>query len=153
MAININDLDNNLQPVGASLLSGNDSIMDNLRELSDEELKASGGSKGSSFFFSGGGLGGGSTFFNGGGKKGGGFFFSQPAAPVAQQPVFAPAPVATGFPVSTGFPVATGVPVATGFPVGVGGVPVGGGDLSLTFNVNPIALSNSRANAGNLFLP
>ena len=46
MAININDLDDNLQPVGASLLSGNESIMDNLRELSDEELKASGGGKG-----------------------------------------------------------------------------------------------------------
>ena len=128
MAINIDDLDDNLQPVGASLLSGNDSIMDNLRELSDEELKTSGG-----------------------GKKGGGsFFFSQPA-PVAQQPVFAQ-PVAQPVFAQPTFaqPVATGFPVGGGFPVGVGGGFGGFRNFNLEFNVSPIAGSNSRANALNL---
>ena len=45
MGININDLNNSLNPVGASLLSGNETILDNLRELSDEELKTCGGGK------------------------------------------------------------------------------------------------------------
>ncbi|MGL5078090.1 MAG: hypothetical protein ACRDBG_19995 [Waterburya sp.] len=41
MGININDL----QPLGGSLLSGNDNILDSLRELSPEELRISGGGK------------------------------------------------------------------------------------------------------------
>ena len=45
MGINFDDLTNSPNPVGASLLSGNESILDNLRELSPEELKISGGGK------------------------------------------------------------------------------------------------------------
>ncbi|MGL6339843.1 MAG: hypothetical protein ACRC80_11965 [Waterburya sp.] len=41
MGININDLN----PLGASLLSGNETVLDNLRELSPEELRISGGGK------------------------------------------------------------------------------------------------------------
>ena len=150
MGININDLDSNLQPVGASLLSGNESVIDNLRELSDEELKASGGGKGGNFFFSGGGFGGGSTFFSGGGKKGGGFFIQQPAA-VAQQPVFAQPVAQPVFAQPVAQPVATGVPIGVGgFPVGIGGGLGGFRNVNLEFNVSPIAGSNSRANALNL---
>ena len=75
MGININDLDNNLNPIGASLLSGNETVLDNLRELSDEELKTSGGGKkgGENIVVTGGGFGyGGETIvISGGGKKGG----------------------------------------------------------------------------------
>ena len=75
MGININNLDNNLSPVGASLLSGNETVLDNLRELSDEELKTCGGGKkgGSSIVVTGGGYGFGSptVVVSGGGKKGG----------------------------------------------------------------------------------
>jgi hypothetical protein len=39
MGININDL----QPLGSSLLSGKENVLDNLRELSPEELTISGG--------------------------------------------------------------------------------------------------------------
>jgi hypothetical protein len=42
MGININDL----QPLGGSLLSGSESIMGNLRVLSEDELSLSGGGKG-----------------------------------------------------------------------------------------------------------
>lgn len=41
MGINISDL----QPLGSSLLSGNENILDSLRELSPEELRISGGGK------------------------------------------------------------------------------------------------------------
>jgi hypothetical protein len=41
MGINISDL----QPLGGSLLSGNENILDNLRELAPEELRISGGGK------------------------------------------------------------------------------------------------------------
>lgn len=44
MGINIDDLDNNLNLVDTSLLSENETIPDNLRELSNEELKICGGS-------------------------------------------------------------------------------------------------------------
>jgi hypothetical protein len=44
MGININDL--NQSPLGGELLSGSESIMGNLRVLSEEELKLSGGGKG-----------------------------------------------------------------------------------------------------------
>ena len=75
MGININDLDNNSNLVGTSLLSENETILDNLRELSDEELKTSGGGKkgGSSIVVTGGGYGYGSptVVVSGGGKKGG----------------------------------------------------------------------------------
>jgi hypothetical protein len=74
MGININDLNNGSNPVGASLLSGNESILDNLRELSDNELKTSGGGKkgGSGPVYIDNGYGG--FFYSGGsgGKKGGG---------------------------------------------------------------------------------
>lgn len=43
MAININDLDNNLYPVDASSLSGDKTRTDNFRQLSETELKISGG--------------------------------------------------------------------------------------------------------------
>ena len=90
MGININDLNDDLQPMGASLLSGNESVMDNLRELSDEELKASGGGKGDGFFFN----GPSGTFFSGGGKKSGpAFFIQQPQPQVVQQPQFVQQPV------------------------------------------------------------
>ena len=123
MGINIDNLDDNLQPVGASLLSGNESIMDNLRELSDEELKTSGGSKGGNFFFSGGGGFGGSTFFSGGGKKGGNVFIQQPqqqfTQPIVTQPIVTQ-PVATqqqfAQPVGT-----TTVPVSFGGGANTGG--------------------------------
>lgn len=39
MGININDL----QPLGSSLLSGKENVLDNLRELSPKELTISGG--------------------------------------------------------------------------------------------------------------
>jgi hypothetical protein len=39
MGININDL----QPLGSSLLSGKENVLDNLRELSSQELMISGG--------------------------------------------------------------------------------------------------------------
>ena len=55
MGIKINDL----QPLGASLLSGNESLMDNLRELSPEELKISGRGKKDSIIILGNGFGGG----------------------------------------------------------------------------------------------
>ncbi|MEY2855890.1 MAG: hypothetical protein RLZZ74_199 [Cyanobacteriota bacterium] len=42
MGININDL--NQSPLGGELLSGSESIMGNLRVLSEEELSLSGGS-------------------------------------------------------------------------------------------------------------
>ena len=73
MGININDLDNNLNPVGASLLSGNETVLDNLRELSDEELKTCGGGKkgGENIVVTGGGFGGETVVVGGGGKKGG----------------------------------------------------------------------------------
>ena len=54
MGIKINDL----QPLGASLLSGNESLMDNLRELSPEELRISGRGKKDSIIILGGGVGG-----------------------------------------------------------------------------------------------
>jgi hypothetical protein len=41
MGINIDDL----QPLGGSLFSGNENILDNLRELAPEELRISGGGK------------------------------------------------------------------------------------------------------------
>jgi hypothetical protein len=44
MGININDL--NQSPLGGELLSGSESMMGNLRVLSEEELKLSGGGKG-----------------------------------------------------------------------------------------------------------
>ena len=127
MGINISNLDDSLQPVGASLLSGNESIMDNLRELSDEELKTSGGSKGGNFFFSGGGGFGGSSFFSGGGKKGGSVFIQQPqqfTQPVATQPVFTQ-PVATQSvftqPVATQPVATTTAPVSFGSGINTGG--------------------------------
>ena len=131
MGININDLNGNLQPIGASLLSGNESIMDNLRELSAEEQKISGGgSKGGSTIVTGGGGGFGTpTIVTGGGKKGG-------STVVAGGGGFG-----GGFPV--GVPV-QGVPVQ-GVPVqgfgGFGGF--GGGDI--TFNVSSNS-SFSRTN-------
>ena len=72
MGININDLDNNLQPVGASLLSGNESLLDSLRELSDEEQKLSGGGKkdGSGPVYIDNGYAGYFFYGGGGGKKG-----------------------------------------------------------------------------------
>ena len=80
MGININDLDGSLQPIGASLLSGNETLMDSLRELTDDEQKVSGGGKkggGGPTIVTGGGFGGGfpgQTIIAGGGdgKKGGG---------------------------------------------------------------------------------
>ena len=123
MGININDLNNSLNPVGASLLSGNETILDNLRELSDEELKTCGGGKkgGDSIVVTGGGGFGSSptVVVGGGGKKGGDSI------------------VVTG--VNSGVPVA-GFPV-TGFPV----TGSGGGDI--TFNDGSTSTSNSRANA------
>jgi hypothetical protein len=44
MGININDL--NQSPLGGELLSGSENIMGNLRVLSEDELKLSGGGKG-----------------------------------------------------------------------------------------------------------
>ena len=99
MGIKINDL----QPLGASLLSGNESLMDNLRELSPEELKISGRGKKGGFIFIGGG--------------------GAPAAqPVVQQPILQPVPVATG-----GFAQPIGV-----VPIGgsLGGGLLGGGGFS-----------------------
>ena len=143
MAININDLDDNLQPVGASLLSGNESIMDNLRELSDEELKASGGGKGKGFFFS----NGNGTFFSGGKKGKGAFFFQQPqqrfVQPVAQQQFVQPvAQQQFVQPVFTQ-PVATSIPVGgiSTFPVGIGGG--FGGNIIIDINVNSSSSSRS----------
>lgn len=93
MSININNLDEGLTPRGASLLSGNETVLDNLRELSEEELQISGGGKkgGSTVVVTGGGGGfvpfapsrqfpaGGffpasspTVVVSGGGKKGGG---------------------------------------------------------------------------------
>ena len=75
MGIKIDDLGNDLNPVGASLLSGNETVLDNLRELSDEELKISGGGKkgGETIIVTGGcGYGGETIVVSGGGKKGGG---------------------------------------------------------------------------------
>ena len=138
MAININDLNGNLQPIGASLLSGNESIMGNLRDLSAEEQKVSGGgSKGGPTIVTG-GFGGTPTIVTGGGKKGGstvvtggGFGGGFPVGVPVQ-----------GVPVQ-GVPV-QGVPVQ-GVPVqGFGGGGFGGGDTNFTFNVS----SNSRSNAG-----
>ena len=113
MGIKIDDL----QPLGASLLSGNESLMDNLRELSPEELKISGRGKKGGFIFIGGG--------------------GAPAAqPVVQQPIIQQVPVQQ----SIAQPVAQLVPVQTGFGgfggfgsgfsqqiVSIGGVPVSGG--------------------------
>ena len=95
MSIKIDDL----QPLGASLLSGNESLMDNLRELSPEELKISGRGKKGGFIFIGGG--------------------GAPAAqPVVQQPIIQQVPV----PVQQQIPQI--VPVATGSLGGL--IPVGG---------------------------
>lgn len=47
MGIDINDLNNNLKPTGASSLFGNETVSNNLRELLEEELKTSGGAMGS----------------------------------------------------------------------------------------------------------
>ena len=128
MGININDLNNSLNPVGASLLSGNETILDNLRELSDEELKTSGGGKkgGSSIVVTGGGYGYGSptVVVGGGGKKGG-------SSIVVTGGGYGGVPV--GVPVGS-FPT-TGVPVA------------GSGGGNLTFNVDSTSNSNSRSNA------
>ena len=143
MAININDLDDNLQPVGASLLSGNESIMDNLRELSDEELKASGGGKGKGFFFS----NGNGTFFSGGKKGKGAFFFQQPqqqfVQPVAQQ--FIQPQQRFVQPVAQQFvqPITTSIPVGgtTSFPASFGG----GGTFSININVNADSRSFSSS--------
>ena len=91
MGIKIDDL----QPLGASLLSGNESLMDNLRELSPEELKISGRGKKGGFIFIGGG--------------------GAPAAqPVVQQPIIQQVPV----PIQS---IAQPVPVATGNFGGLGG--------------------------------
>ena len=127
MGININDLNGNLQPIGASLLSGNDSIMDNLRELSAEEQKISGGgSKGGSTVVTGGGGGFGTpTVVTGGGKKDG------------STVVVGGGGTGGGFPV--GVPTQTvGVPTQTvGVPTQTFGVPVQGiGGGSTTFNVS-----------------
>ena len=119
MGININDLDNNFNPRGASLLSGNETVLDNLRELSPEELKTSGGGKGGSTVVTGGGFGFGSpTVVTGGGKKdnstvvtgGGGFGFGSPT-------------VVTGGGKKGGSTVVTGGGGFGGFPVfgGFGG--------------------------------
>ncbi len=51
MGININDLDNRLNLVSAVSLTDRESVLDNLRELSEQELKISGGSDGSSSNF------------------------------------------------------------------------------------------------------
>ena len=125
MGININDLNNSFNPVGASLLSGNETVLDNLRELSDEELKTSGGGKkgGSSIVVTGGGgygYGNPTVVVGGGGKKGG-------SSIVVTGGGYGGVPVG-GFP-GNGFPV-------TGS---------GGGDI--TFNVDSTSNSNSRANA------
>ena len=50
MGININDLNNSIQPISASPLSSNENISDNIRELSDKELKISGGTGNSQLF-------------------------------------------------------------------------------------------------------
>ena len=116
MGIKIDDL----QPLGASLLSGNESLMDNLRELSPEELKISGRGKKGGFIFIG----------------GGGAPAAQPV--IQQQPVIQPVPVQQ--PIAQPFPVTTGgfgglIPVGGfgglgGFSqqiVSIGGFPVSGG--------------------------
>jgi hypothetical protein len=64
MGININDL--NQSPLGGELLSGSESIMGNLRVLSEDELKLSGGGKGK-----GKGGGGNNVVIIGGGYGGG----------------------------------------------------------------------------------
>ena len=132
MGINIKDLDGSLQPIGASLLSGNESVMDNLRELTEDEQKISGGGKkggGPTIVTGGGGgFGTGQTIIaGGGGKKGGG-----------------PTIVTGGGGFGGGFPV--GVPVPVPIPIyrgfgGFGGF--GGGNV--TFNVS--SSSDSRANS------
>ena len=43
MGININDLNNSLQSISASPLSNDENTLDNIRELSEKELKISGG--------------------------------------------------------------------------------------------------------------
>ena len=43
MGININDLDNSLQSISSSSLSSDENMLDNIRELSEKELKISGG--------------------------------------------------------------------------------------------------------------
>ena len=105
MGIKIDDL----QPLGASLLSGNESLMDNLRELSPEELKISGRGKKGGFIFIGGG--------------------GAPAAqPVVQQPIIQQVPVQQpfiqpgfgGFGGFGGFPSQQIVSI-NGFPGGFGG--------------------------------
>ncbi len=48
MGININDLNNRLNLVSAASLSDRENVLDNLRELSEQELQISGGSDGSS---------------------------------------------------------------------------------------------------------
>ena len=75
MGINIDDLEVNSSSnaTGASLLSGNETVLDNLRELSPEELRTTGGGKkGGGSVYIDNGFGG--FFFEGdsGGKKGGG---------------------------------------------------------------------------------
>ena len=43
MGININDLNNSSQPISASPLSSDENMLANVRELSEKELKISGG--------------------------------------------------------------------------------------------------------------
>ena len=43
MGININDLNNSLQSISTSWLSSDENALDNIRELSEKELKISGG--------------------------------------------------------------------------------------------------------------
>ena len=50
MGININDLNNSLQPISASPLSSDENMLDNIRELSEKELKISGGTGNSLFY-------------------------------------------------------------------------------------------------------
>lgn len=95
MGISIGDLNGGLQPVGASLLSGNETIMNNLRELSEEELRVCGGGKGK-------GKGG----FGKGKGKGFAFPQQQPFAQPVNPQVVQPGGVPT-----------TGIPLG-GFPPG-----------------------------------
>ena len=50
MGININDLNNSSQPISASPLSSDENMLANVRELSEKELKISGGTGNSQFF-------------------------------------------------------------------------------------------------------
>lgn len=125
MGINVNDLAGELQPVGASLLSGNENVLDNLRELTAEELRICGGGKGK------GGFG-----FGKGKGKGKGF------ALASQQPFIQsggnPQAIQPGA-ISVG-----GVPV-TGIPIG--GFPQGS-NINITINV--ISESSSTSTPGSI---